>query len=58
LRISLSDFSVAVTHQKERRRIQQMQAEMAASVSAGAASVEKLKHEVRLAKFHAAQVLV
>jgi hypothetical protein len=54
----LSDFSVAVTHQKERRRIQQMQAEMAASVSAGAASVEKLKHEVRLAKFHAAQVLV
>jgi hypothetical protein len=35
-----------------------MQAEMAASVSSSAASVETLKHEVRLAKFLAAQVLV
>jgi len=50
-----TDFSVAVTHQKERRRIQQMQAEMAASVSAGAAAVERLKLEAKLAKFHAAQ---
>jgi len=51
-----TDFSVAVTQQKELQRLHQLQADVAASVSAALATVEKLKHENKLAKFHAVQV--
>ena len=52
-----TDFSVAVTQQNELKRLHQLQADAAASVSAALATVEKLKHENKLTKFHAVQVL-
>ena len=50
--IAMSD-----SQKKELKRLALLQADVAASIAVALASVEKLKHECKLAKFRAAQVL-